>query len=257
MNRLFVNDTLYELTDAYKLGALKKRVTGTMKCNPFKGDDVATAEWVSGYLNEEKMLHVVNNCDVITSLPNDEVDFTVDRIPNPKAPKRETHRYALALMNATGMKDDAVELMQPTVPTPGVLAQRLREKGHYLSAIFAEMIVHRIRLERQMSGTPLSARELDRVGNLPPGLSDFLLTLGKLQDEYFSITPSLAGVARALGKSEEWALALTRTVRDSQLDFLIEKPRSRCRPSAKGWLVIDMIRARELDADLPANALAM
>jgi len=66
-NILLIGDTQYEVSDAYRDGALAMRARTPSVCNPHPGDTQFADDWSYGHDNEAEGVHSVKGVDVITA----------------------------------------------------------------------------------------------------------------------------------------------------------------------------------------------
>jgi hypothetical protein len=248
MNRLFVDDISYLITPSYKEGAIARRIDSASCFNPYPLSDARHAQWNNGFKNETNLVHVIDGFDLISSEREQSRTFIAGPSLRQSAPKKAGLHYALALMNVSGMKVEAVTFMsKPGVPYPGELAAHLRSKGHSLSHEFADLIIRRVVLEREMVGVSISEKELTKIRSLTNLQQEFLLVLGDIQDAYYSLKPSLKATTAILSKHGISPREFLRQMGRDGLSFLLDHSQYHCRPSAKGWRAIAMLKRPSLD----------
>jgi hypothetical protein len=209
-----------------------------------------------GFKNETNLLHVVDGLDLISSEGVQSRTFIAGPSLRQSAPKKAALHYALALMNVSGMKVEAIKFMnKPGVPYPGELAAHLRTRGHSLSHEFAGLIIRRVVVEREMAGASLSEAEYAKVRSLTGLQKEFLVALGNIQDAYYSLKPSLKATAAILSKHRISPREFVRQMGRDGLTFLLDHGQYHCRPSAKGWRTIAMLRGPSLDDEVSLSQL--
>lgn len=68
-NRLVIHDTIYDITPAYRQGALDARKNVPHFCNPYREDSQDGWDWDAGHTQEFANEHTRFGIDVITAPP--------------------------------------------------------------------------------------------------------------------------------------------------------------------------------------------
>lgn len=261
MNRIIVDGVPYLLTDAYLAGALANRFGAEQSQNPYTMSDRGHDQWKQGYIHEAELLHICEDEDVVQYSHTGSRSFFTARpaIPS-KTPKRDALAYAHARMKASGMLHDTRAIVSHEgLPTPGALVERLRQRGHALTIPFANLVIRRLQLESEMAEAKFSQRELRAVETMTPLQRSFLFAVAKLQDAYYDRYLPIQMIARHFGKKEPWAYSMTRMFARDGLKFLVQGSAAVCRPTAKGWIAIELLRSLEvrLEGDAPTRPIAV
>lgn len=82
VNQLLCGDTLHDLNEAYRAGALACRSETPFWANPHRDGSQRHADWAAGHDNEAAELHRVEGIDVIEAAPSGKT-FTVTEMETP------------------------------------------------------------------------------------------------------------------------------------------------------------------------------
>jgi hypothetical protein len=149
-------------------------------------------------------------------------------------------------MVASGMFCDVRDIIsQEGLPPPGALAERLNKRGHAVTIAFANLVIRRLLVENEMKATQFSPRELKAIKAMTPLQRAFMLAVAELQDAYFDRYLSIQMISRRFEKKESWAFAMARMFARDGLKFLVQGSATVCRPTAKGWAAIEVLRNME------------
>jgi hypothetical protein len=193
------------------------------------------------------MLHVVEGIDLITSAESSSRVFSI-ATSTVKETSQARLKYALELMRASGMLEQSRHIFASRGPQPpGDLMLALRANGHTLSRIFAEAIIDRLRVEREMKGAVLTDKELGIVNNLRDGTKHFILGMSALQDRYFDRSPSAELVSAFFRKPPRWSVHVARVMTREKQNFLVDIGHNRIRLSPKGWSAVRLLRSKDAE----------
>lgn len=247
MITLFIDDKKFSISEAYCNGALAQRSGQGRHSNPHALTDHHHGQWYSGFENEQAMLHIIDNVDLITSTePSSRVFSVTARSTKESAGARL--KYALDLMRASGMLEQSKQIFTDRGPqSPGDLMTALRGNGHALSRIFAELIIERMRIERDMKGAALTTKEAEIVENIGDNIGKFLLGLSVLQERYYDRAPSTELLSAYFRKPSRWAVQVARVMKREKQGFLVEIGHNRIKLSAKGWAAVELLRSKDAD----------
>lgn len=237
MVKLVVGNTTFRVTPSYQAGARAYR-NGTMQHeNPHPFKDPDHRNWLVGYENEARLLHVVDGVDLASAEGHGSRLFTAEhRVDADRFPRVAKHRYSLSLMRSSRMLQQAAQLRRPRPDTtPHVLRATLQQKGHTLSLDFAKAILRRVHLEASMRGEALSHGERARIEALSPSRRTLLAAIADLQETYFDALVSNAMLAKRMAKSPSWVNATAATIRRDQLAFLFRFTGQHCSLTPMGW----------------------
>lgn len=247
MTYLIVGKDRFSITDAYREGARAWREGKRGFTNPYPLSDQSHREWIAGFENDKAMRHLCDGIDVISDRLSPGATYLASEV-DPVSLK-SISRYESGLMSSSGMLTEAERyIARAGVPYGRVLAEHLRNLGHSVSTEFAEKIVSRALLGKEMQGAPLASHEEKKIEALTDVRATFLLTLGRLQQDYYATKISHKALAAALGKPQMWPGQVLRTMRRDHLGFLFVSAMHHCRPSPKGWTAISMLTERVLQA---------
>lgn len=245
MTTLIVNGERHPVTDAYRDGARAWRNGKWESSNPYALSTHQHRQWLAGFENDKALRHICNGIDLITSVTSTGGIYHASEI-DPGSLKKVA-RYESELMASSGMLSAAERYIARTgVPYAHVLAEHLRQLGHSVHTDFAQKIVLRVLLDKEMRGAPLTSNEIEKIDALTDIRASFLMTLGRIQQDYYSTRISHKALARACGKPPMWPGQVLRTMRRDRLDFLVVSAVHHCRPSPKGWTAIAMLKDRPL-----------
>ncbi len=261
MNRLCVNSQIFDITDAYKEGARAHRSGSLLHENPNPMGRTAYQHWKAGYDNEALYLHIVDGVDLTAAEGHGSRVFSAPTWPEAERfPKATKLRYALALMKASSMFEDAkIECIAKLQNTPHRLRTALANRGHALTVEFARLILRRIQLERGMAGQELDFGERRRVAELTDSRKQFVTAIGDLQETYFDSYVPVAMLAKRFGKSAAWPNSVARLLKRDRLDFLVVFTGVHCTLTPKGWAVVNQLQnslKAGADLDTPNQDLA-
>ena len=245
MVKLVVGNTTFKVTPSYQAGARAYRNGTLAHDNPHPLTDPDHRNWQAGYENEAGLLHVVDGIDLTTAEGHGSRVFTAEYpIDADRFPRAAKLRYSLSLMRASGMLQQAAELLRSRpATTPHVLRATLQQKGHALSLDFAKAVHTRVLLEASMRGEVLSNGERARIETLSPGRRTLLAIMADLQDAYFDARVSNAMLAKKMAKPPSWVNATAATIRRDQLAFLFRFTGQHCTLTPKGWSAARMLAA--------------
>lgn len=247
MITLFIDDKKFSINDAYRNGALAQRSGQGRHSNPYALSDHHHDQWDSGFENEQAMFHVMDNIDLVASGERNSRVFAVAARPT-KETAGARLKYALDLMRASGMLEQSKQIFTDRGPqSPGDLMTALRANGHALSRIFAELIIERLRIERDMKGAALTAKEAEIVENIGDNIGKFLLGLSVLQERYYDRIPSTELLSAYFRKPSRWAVQVARVMKREKQGFLVEIGHNRIKLSAKGWAAVELLRSKDAD----------
>ncbi|WP_374314120.1 hypothetical protein [Dongia sp.] len=244
MTTLFVDGRGFLVGEEYREGALAQRSGQARQVNPHAMSDRRHDHWNHGFDHEQSMLHVLDGVDLITDRKSYSRVFSTTAISINKT-SRAHLKYSLDLMRASGMLEESRNIFATRGPlSPGDLMLALRANGHSLSRMFAETIIERLRVEREMRGAALTNKETDIVGKLSASTKHFLIGLGMLQDRYFDKTPTAELISAFFNKPMRWPVSVARVMKREKQDFLIEIGHNRIKLSPKGWAAIELLRSQ-------------
>lgn len=247
MITLVVNGKRFKVTEAYRNGALAQRSGQNRHSNPHALSNHLHDQWESGFDNEQAMSHVIDTIDLITCTEATSRVFSAT-VGADKNTDRARLKYALDLMRATGILEQSKHIFAARGPqSPGDLMTALRTNGHALSRIFAELIIERMRVERDMNGAILATKEAAAVEDIGDNISKFILGLSILQDRYYDRIPSTELLSTYFRKPSRWAVQVARVMKREKLGFLVEIGHNRIKLSAKGWAAVELLRSNDAD----------
>lgn len=243
MKILIVNGEKHLVTDPYRDGARAWRNGKREFTNPYPLSACQHREWLAGFENDRAMRHVCDGVDVITSVTSPTGTCVASEI-DPGSLK-QVSRYECELMKSSGLLADAEQyIARVGVPYAKVLAEYLRGRGHSVHTDFAQKVILRALLDKEMQGAPLASHEIEKVEALTDIRVNFMLNLGRLQEDYYATKISHKALASACRKLPMWPGQILRTMRRDYLDFLVITALHHCRPSPKGWTAIQLLKER-------------
>lgn len=261
MVTLVVGNTTFKVTSSYRAGARACRKGTPHHENPYPLTDPEHRNWLAGYNNEAGLHHVVDGVDLTAADEHGSRVFSAPTWPDAERfPKATRLRYALALMKASSMFEDAkIECTTKLENTPHRLRTALANRGHDLTVEFARLILRRIQLERGMAGQELDFGERRRVAELTDSRKQFVTAIGDLQETYFDSYVPVAMLAKRFGKSTAWPNSVARLLKRDKLDFLVVFTGVHCTLTPKGWAVVKQLKnslKAGADQDTPDQDLA-
>lgn len=246
MTTLLVDGRSFLVGEDYRNGAIAQRSGQARHLNPHALSDRRHRDWNNGFEHEQSMFHVIDGVDLIADKESHARVFSMTA-KLIKRTSRARLKYALDLMRASGMLEESRNIFAALGPlSPGDLLVALRSKGYALSRHFAETIIERLRIEREMKGAALTANEADIIEKLGANTKQFLVGLSVIQDRYFDRTPTIELIGAYFNKPTRWPVHVARVMKREKQIFLVEAGHNRIKLSPKGWAAIDLLESQEI-----------